>query len=191
MISTIIITGPPASGKSTLRRSLKAIYNDGNTLSIGVDDVLREMYRAGLLRDIATISKDGALILWKRGPELDESMRRLLDARLHHPGFAIIEAPIHEAFFGYLLEECGHTAALSAVLCLEAPLAVRLARNERRGRDSIAPTAVKAMASQLPSEQMHRLRMQAYTVGIFNNADRPFSEVSLEVRTWLRSHADM
>lgn len=180
---TIVVTGAPASGKSTLVKVIMGAKIIPNCTTIGVDDILREMHGMGLLNGIAEINSEGALILSNRGPILAEAMQRLLDKRRSLAGPAIIESPIHEAFFTNLISD-SEAASGTCVLCLESPLHIRLQRNDLRHRDRISTDGVIHMPAKLETTLIDQLKETTRGVRIFNS-NRSIHSLRTDALNWL------
>jgi hypothetical protein len=131
---TILISGPPASGKSTLRRQLVARIPD--VLSLGIDDILRDMHVAGTLDGGAGLREDGSLALSQWPLAVATATRHLFSRRAAHIGPAIVELPIARFWLDSSPKDAEATALIAAIR-LHASLEVCLRRNHARGKERI------------------------------------------------------
>lgn len=149
-LRTILITGAPAAGKTTMRSVIREEASAAldAMLELGIDDVLQEMYYAGQL-DGAHVDHNGALLLGRPDVDVPRAMLAVCQKRLAHAGTAIIEVPIVDGWFAALREEHAGTAAETLVVYLRASLATRLARNRARCERRILPENLMRMPSKL------------------------------------------
>jgi hypothetical protein len=143
----LLITGPPAVGKSTVRRALVQVANArfAGALNLGVDDVLRDLFTNGTLTTAdAYVDPDGALILAEPAVSVPLGMGRVLAEWMARPVGAIIEVPVDNSFLAAVAED-RRLAAQTAVILLAAPLEIRLRRNAARSRSRISETGLCSM----------------------------------------------
>lgn len=147
-LPTVLLAGPPASGKTLVRDHLEPILSAayGGCLSLSVDEVLHAMHREGLLAGNAWVDDHGALLLrdWEGAAEV--ALPRLVQTRNDYVGPAIVEGPVDERWVLAHLHATDHTRQ-AAVIYLHASLEVRLRRNRARGSRRVSERNLRAMAS--------------------------------------------
>lgn len=160
-VDSILITGPPAAGKSMIREFLsrEAKLRPAGALDIGVDDILREMaYSGEIAKEETCADPNGALILKEPGRHVPVALRRLFDRWSSMPAGAIVEAPLDRVFLSSLVDS-GELANRTAVIVLDAPLRVRLERNAARTYGRISELGLKRMDAALSPQVLHGLRV--------------------------------
>lgn len=154
--ATLIITGPPAAGKTTIRRAIRPLFDElfDTYLDIGVDEVLRGMHRDGRLGADGTLGQDGSLLLggdWRKYVRL--ALVELIRSRQEYKGHALIEAPTEAAWVVPFVQDRA-LAMSSAVLYVKAPLEVRAERNLHRASGRISQANLLAMPSSLAPDDL-------------------------------------
>jgi cytidylate kinase len=154
---SLIVTGPPASGKTTVRSAIRAIFSDRfpDYAEWGVDDVLRQMHLDGELNGVAEVDENGALLLSPGSSAVSVALDRLLDRRLESPHPALIEVPVDDRWFSSFLSS--GLAEQSMVIHLRAPLSVRVTRNSNRTRARISTEGLLAMPAEFSVNVAQRM----------------------------------
>jgi len=157
---SVIVTGPPASGKTTVRSAIRTIFADHfpNYSEWGVDDILRQMHLSGELNGVAEVDEDGALLLTPGSNAVSIALDRLLKRRVKSLHPALIEVPIDDHWFSSFLSS--GLAGRSMVIHLRAPLAVRVARNSNRTRERISTEGMLAMPAEFSPNVAQRMASQ-------------------------------
>lgn len=143
----IIVTGAPASGKTTIRRSIARALRRRSLLfdDLSLDGTLRAMFARGDLGDSATLQRNGSLIL-KSMACLPLAFDELL-ARASIPKRSVlVEVPVSDEWMVQFLEKNRTTHSI-VVLHLRARLDIRMSRNRARTRDRISAKGMRQMSS--------------------------------------------
>lgn len=188
--TTLIVTGPPASGKSTVINWIYPICDAklGDHLDLRVDTVLRQMYESGDIPS-AEMAADGALFLHEPNEDTQRALDTLLKLRAASPGNALIEIPLDERWLARYLDEYPRLASGTSVLCLTAPLEVRLARNDHRGVERIPPANLAAMLERIPSRLAERIQANMRDLTVVDT-DAPPTEVRERTTAWVLQALD-
>lgn len=154
----VIVSGPPAVGKTSVRRHLRVLLRQRFSLTgdIGIDDILRDLYRQGRLDGLATLGDDGALILG-RWPEAVEMALARLTEQLSAPDRPVlVELPIFPDWLaGFLRDQ--ELAGSTLFIYLHAPLDVRVRRNRERRAARVSEANLRQMTNQIPHPLLREL----------------------------------
>ncbi|MFY1690886.1 AAA family ATPase [Plantactinospora sp. WMMB782] len=154
----VVVTGPPAVGKTSVREVLRPILQQRSAvLELGIDDVLRDMYRRGLLVGCAVLGDDAALILssWEVAVERAlADLTRQLD--LSHASPTLVEVPLVPQWLAALSRNSS-LARRTLLIYLHAPVEVRVARNRRRGRDRVSEKNLREMSDHISPKLLGEL----------------------------------
>ncbi|MEV4000787.1 hypothetical protein [Actinomadura sp. NPDC049753] len=175
MNRTVVVTGPPASGKTIIRRSVESFFplQGEPFLNIGIDEVLREMVRTGKAGGEAWIDDNDAVLLKPGTAMLRSAFDEILDRVSAHSGSALIEVPVNARWFRAFTELDRSARAL--VIFLTAPLRVRRQRNVGRGRDRISDAGLVQMPATLPPAEMQAIMDNVETL-LVTSTVRPLVE---------------
>ncbi|WP_030490997.1 phosphotransferase-like protein [Micromonospora chokoriensis] len=189
--ATLIITGPPAAGKTTIRRAIRPLFDAlfDTYLDIGVDEVLRGMHRDGRLGTDGTIGQDGSLLLggdWRRHVRL--ALVELIRTRQEYDGPALIEAPTEAAWVVPFVQD-RVLAMSSAILYVKAPLEVRAERNLHRASGRISQANLLAMPSSLAPDNLAEV-LQASRHVLFADATLDVVSTLAITEPFVRSYLD-
>jgi hypothetical protein len=157
-LTSILITGAPAAGKSTVRPVVRAElerrFEPVNDL--GIDDVLRDLYASGALPD-ARLDQRGALLLSRPERDVPIAMARLGDLYATAVGSSVVEAPIVHGWLSSVAANHPFAAARTLVVCLRASTETRVERNSRRGEERIDPDNLLQMPTELSTSDLEAL----------------------------------
>jgi hypothetical protein len=148
--TTLIVTGAPASGKTTVCNWIRDACRSrmGEHLDLRVDAVLRQMRARGELPRAETTA-DGALFLHDPAEDVPRALAVLAEIRASSELDALVEIPLDDDWFERYVDAYPDRAERTSVLCLSAPLEVRLSRNEARGSARIPAGNLAAMPASL------------------------------------------
>jgi thymidylate kinase len=137
------LTGPPASGKSTVRECLEAWADERSIKysSAGMEDIHRKLCPRELDSSEYYYDAEGALVLRNPTVQVRSAERELLDVSANTSGLIFLEAAFPD--LGTIASKVAPLAFTnSLIFFLTAPLSVRLERNLRRGSFRIPKRAV-------------------------------------------------
>lgn len=139
---TYVITGKPASGKSTcisrLIELLQSRFRFSPTV-IAIDVIIRRLHDSGQLLGNSTRESDGSIILTNFDQITQLCLMEMLDEMRQAKGNIIVEIPVIDAVkFPAVLE----LVARAHVLHLDAPTDIRSTRNKQRSGSRVSDNAV-------------------------------------------------
>lgn len=173
-IDSLLITGPPAAGKTLIRRAILETVSALHTVNtVAIDETLRQMVaQHDLDEECAYIDEDDALILLQPQRTVPLVLRRMLMAWSSSEQPVIVEAPLQRDFLRAFLENRA-LAKRSAVIYANAPVCERLRRNSNRGRDRISEQGLRAMDHEIDRDLLDRIRREAGALHLANTMAEP------------------
>ncbi|MHC4219125.1 MAG: AAA family ATPase [Planctomycetota bacterium] len=150
----IVITGPPASGKTTVRGvAVQWLTEQGGPIeSVSVDDAIRRLYPMDRESRDYQYDENGAIVLHRPKeqirPAVHDAIERCRQASLRG-GFAF-ELASNEC--EELLRVGREILVGALVVALSAPVELRSQRNAARGRTLIPDDRLRQYPDHLPTE---------------------------------------
>jgi thymidylate kinase len=176
----VVITGPPAAGKTTVCSAVvRWLAERGHRLeAVSVDEAIRRLYPRETESPDYAYDDEGAIVLHRPADQIPPAVGDAVDACRRAAGGFVLELASNECL--PLLARGRDLLPGALVFALAASVELRSRRNACRGVTLIPDDRLRQYPDHLPGEWVRELEAAGARV-VAIDADRPLDAVTAEI----------